>query len=190
MSDKRQLKYIAFLCYYEKEVKIMNIQYLPLKDLKPYEKNPRKTDKAVDYVANSIKEFGFKVPIVIDRNKVIVAGHVRFRAAKKLKLDEVPVIVADDLTEEQANAFRLIDNKTQELSTWNFTKLIDELDELTDEFNMQMMGFNERRSRTQSEAGDDGSGQVLDEGEELDLADFDDEQFSCTCPSCGFRFND
>ena len=168
----------------------MDIKYLKLSELKPYEKNPRKTDKAVDYVANSIKEFGFKVPIVIDRNNVIVAGHVRYRAAKRLKLNEVPVIIADDLTEEQANAFRLIDNKTQELSTWNFAKLIDELDELVDAFNMQQMGFDERKEKSGTGSGAGESEQNLDEGEELDLEDFEDEQFNCTCPSCGFRFND
>ena len=106
----------------------LKIEYLPVTALKPYERNPRKVDRAVDYVANSIREFGFKVPIVVDRQNVIVCGHVRYKAAKKLKLESVPVIVADDLTEEQVNAFRLIDNKTQELSSWNFSKLIEELE--------------------------------------------------------------
>lgn len=167
----------------------INILYIKLSDIKPYDKNPRKIDKAVDYVANSIKEFGFKVPIVIDKNNVIVAGHVRYRAAKKLKLDEVPAIVADDLTEEQVDAFRLIDNKTQELSTWNFSKLIEELDFLTDQYiNMQSFGFNENEKKKSKGSGD--SEQNLDDGEELDLDDFSDEQFNCTCPSCGFMFND
>lgn len=167
----------------------MEIKYFTLSEIKPYERNPRKVDRAVDYVANSIREFGFKVPIVVDRQNVIVCGHARYKAAKKLKLESVPVIVADDLTEEQVNAFRLIDNKTQELSSWNFSKLIEELDALTDEFNMQLMGFNEQDKKKPS-SGSGEAEQNLDEGEELDLGDFEDEQFKCTCPSCGFRFND
>lgn len=87
---------------------------LKLLDIKPYEKNPRKNDEAVKYVAESIKEFGFKVPIVVDKDMTIVAGHTRYKAAKKLGLNEVPVIVADDLTDEQIKAFRLADNKTGE----------------------------------------------------------------------------
>lgn len=167
----------------------MDIVFLKLSEIKPYEKNPRKTDRAVDYVVNSIREFGFKVPIVVDRQNVIVCGHVRYKAAKKLKMESVPCIVADDLTEEQVNAFRLIDNKTQELSTWDFSKLIAELDDLTDEFNMQQMGFNEQKEK-KSGSGSGEAEQNLDEGEELDLGDFEDEQFMCECPSCGFRFND
>lgn len=167
----------------------MDIIQLKVSQIKPYEKNPRKTDRAVDYVANSIREFGFKVPILIDKNKVIVAGHVRYKAAKKLKMESVPCIVADDLTEEQVNAFRLIDNKTQELSTWDFSKLIAELDELTDEFNMQQMGFNEQKEKKSGSVSGEAE-QKLDEGEELDLGDFEDEQFTCECTSCGFRFND
>ena len=82
----------------------MDVVNLKIKDLQPYEKNPRKNDGAVDYVANSIKEFGFKVPIVVDKDNVIVAGHTRYKAAKKLGLKEVPAIVASDLTNEQIQA--------------------------------------------------------------------------------------
>lgn len=98
-----------------------------INDLIPYENNPRINDNAVDAVANSIKEFGFKVPIVVDKNNVIVAGHTRLKAAQKLGLEEVPVIVADDLTEEQIKAFRLADNKVSELADWDFSKLEEEL---------------------------------------------------------------
>lgn len=93
----------------------------------PYENNPRKNDKAVDIVAKSIKEFGFKVPIIVDKNNVIVAGHTRLKAAKKLGLTDVPVIVADDLNEDQIKAFRLVDNKTSELASWHDELLIQEL---------------------------------------------------------------
>lgn len=98
----------------------MNIIEKNLTDIKPYEKNPRKNDNAVEYVANSIKEFGFKVPIVIDNNGVIVAGHTRYKASKKLGLEKVPCIIADDLTPEQIKAYRLADNKVAEKAEWDF----------------------------------------------------------------------
>lgn len=105
----------------------MNIKNINIKKLKPYEKNPRKNKKAVEAVANSIKEFGFKVPIVIDKENVIVCGHTRFKAAQKLGLEAVPCVIADDLSEEQIKAFRLADNKTAELAEWDFDLLEDEI---------------------------------------------------------------
>lgn len=120
----------------------MDIVLKKLSDIRPYEKNPRKNDEAVKYVAESIKEFGFKVPIVIDRNGVIVAGHTRYKAAKKLNLKEVPCIVADDLTDEQIKAFRLADNKVAEKAEWDFELLGDELDDLFT-FDMTVFGFDE-----------------------------------------------
>lgn len=120
----------------------MEIQERRLGDIRPYEKNPRKNDAAVKYVAESIKEFGFKVPIVIDKNGVIVAGHTRYKAARKLKLETVPCIVADDLTEEQIKAFRLADNKVAEKAEWDFDLLSSELDELFD-FDMAAFGFDD-----------------------------------------------
>lgn len=118
----------------------MVIQERSLVDIRPYEKNPRRNDDAVKYVVESIKEFGFKVPIVIDRDGVIVAGHTRYKAAKKLMLETVPCIVADDLTEEQIKAFRLADNKVAEKAVWDFEMLATELDELFD-FDMSDFGF-------------------------------------------------
>lgn len=109
-------------------------------ELKPYENNPRINDGAVDMVASSIAEFGFKVPIVIDSNNVIVAGHTRWKASKKLGLETVPCIIADDLSEEQIKAFRLADNKTSEFSVWDFEALDKELAELV-EFDMSDFGF-------------------------------------------------
>lgn len=108
----------------------MNIIDKSLTDIKPYENNPRNNDEAVEPVANSIKEFGFKVPIVIDKNNIIVAGHTRYRAAKKLGLETVPCIVADDLNEEQIKAFRLADNKVSEIATWDLELLGNELDNI------------------------------------------------------------
>ena len=95
----------------------MEIREVSIKDIHPYEKNPRINDNAVEAVANSIKEFGFKQPIVVDGNMEIIAGHTRWKAAKKLKLKTVPVLVADDLTEEQVRAYRIADNTTGELAT-------------------------------------------------------------------------
>lgn len=108
--------------------------------LHPYENNPRKNEGAIDAVANSIKEFGFKVPIVIDKKDTIVTGHTRYLAAQKLGLEEVPCILADDLTPKQIRAFRLADNKTSELAGWDFTKLDEEL-ALIDDLDMTDFGF-------------------------------------------------
>lgn len=118
----------------------MNIVEKKISEIKPYERNPRRNDEAVKYVAESIKKFGFKVPIVIDKDNVIVAGHTRYKAAKKLSLKEVPCIVADDLTDEQIKAFRLADNKVAEKAEWDFDLLFDELDNIFD-IDMESLGF-------------------------------------------------
>lgn len=119
----------------------MEIINKSVRDLIPYENNPRNNDEAVEYVAASIREFGFKVPIVIDSDGVIVAGHTRLKAALKLGLDEVPCIVADDLTPDQVAAFRLADNKVSEQATWAEDKLVEELKKLG-EFDMTKFGFD------------------------------------------------
>ena len=118
----------------------MQIYDKRLDEIKPYENNPRNNDNAVDAVANSIKEFGFKVPIVVDSDGVIVAGHTRYKAAQKLRLQTVPCLVADDLNEEQINAFRLADNKVGELATWDLDTLKAELDNIG-EIDMSEFGF-------------------------------------------------
>lgn len=118
----------------------MNIIEKKLDELREYEDNPRHNDSAVDAVAASIEKFGFKVPIIIDTDGVIIAGHTRRKAALKLGLDKVPCVVADDLTEEQIKAFRLADNKTGELAGWDFEKLEKELAELS-EIDMSEFGF-------------------------------------------------
>ena len=104
----------------------MEIVYRDPKSLIPYDKNPRNNDPAVNAVKNSIEEFGFKVPIVIDREGVIVCGHTRWKAAQKLHMHAVPCVIADDLDEEQIRAFRLADNKTAELAEWDFDLLDEE----------------------------------------------------------------
>ncbi len=121
--------------------RIMQIVEKNINELTPYENNPRKNDKSVDYVANSISQFGFKVPIVIDSNGVIVAGHTRYKAAVKLKMDTVPCIIADDLSDEQIKAFRLADNKVGEFSEWDFNLLNVELDGILD-LDMSDFGFD------------------------------------------------
>ena len=119
----------------------MNIVEKKLKEIKPYEKNARKNDDAVKYVAESIRQFGFKVPIVIDKDNVIVAGHTRYKASKELGLEAVPCIVADDLTEEQIKAYRLADNKVSELAEWDIDLLGEELDGIFD-IDMSDFGFD------------------------------------------------
>jgi len=122
----------------------MKIQMMATGDLIPYVNNPRQNDDAVDAVASSIKNFGFKVPIIVDSQNEIVNGHTRLKAAKKLRLDEVPVIVADDLTPEQIKAFRLADNKVGEIAEWNEELLAIELEELDNlDFDMSEFGFEE-----------------------------------------------
>lgn len=125
-------------------MQMQQIQMKPIEELIPYINNPRQNDDAVDAVASSIKNFGFKVPIVIDGSNEIVNGHTRLKAAKKLGLDEVPVIVADDLTPEQIKAFRLADNKVGEIAEWDDSMLLSELEELAElEFDMTQFGFDD-----------------------------------------------
>jgi len=115
-----------------------------LSEIKPYENNPRQNDNAVDAVANSIKEFGFKVPIVIDSDFVIVTGHTRYKASQKLGLPSVPCIVADDLTDEQIKAFRVADNKTAELADWDYDMLAREVSEILEcDIDMSKYGFSQ-----------------------------------------------
>ena len=111
-----------------------------IEELIDYENNPRHNEAAIGKVAASIEAFGFKVPIVIDKDNVIIAGHTRRKAAERLGMQTVPCIIADDLTEEQVKAFRLADNKTSEFAEWDFEKLNEELAELRD-IDMSMFGF-------------------------------------------------
>lgn len=117
-----------------------------LDEIIPYENNPRINDEAVEPVAESIKQFGFKVPIIIDGNGVIIAGHTRYKAAQLLKLKTVPCVIANDLTPEQVKAFRLADNKTGELAEWDFELLEQEIAalEMFDlDFSLHDFGFED-----------------------------------------------
>lgn len=118
----------------------MNIIYKKIGEIKPYDKNPRNNDKAVEAVANSIKEFGWQQPIVITEDGTIIIGHTRFKAAKLLEMDEVPCVIASDLTDEQIKALRLADNKVGELAEWDEALLNIELDEIID-LDMSDFGF-------------------------------------------------
>lgn len=118
----------------------MEIKYVDIKELKPYKDNPRKNKDSIKYVAESIKKFGFKVPIVVDQNYEIIAGHTRLEASKSLHLKEVPIIIANDLTKEQVKAFRLADNKVSELAKWDFDKLSKELENI-DKEEAELLGF-------------------------------------------------
>ncbi len=119
----------------------MNITERNITDIKPYDNNPRNNDAAVTPVMNSIREFGFKVPIVIDKGGIIIAGHTRYRAALELKLKKVPCVVADDLTDQQVKAFRLADNKVSEFAKWDISKLNIELGGIFD-LEMESFGFD------------------------------------------------
>lgn len=119
----------------------INVVMMKISDLKDYENNPRVNDKAVEAVANSINSFGFKVPVIVDKNNVLICGHTRVKAAKKLGMTELPVIVADDLNEDQIKAFRIADNKTAEIADWDMDKLIEELKSI--EMDMEQFGFDD-----------------------------------------------
>ena len=121
----------------------MKLIELSIDEIIPYENNPRKNDNAVDKVAESIKEFGFKVPIIIDKENIIIAGHTRYKAAKKLDIKKVPVIMAEDLTEEQVKAFRIMDNKSSEFATWDYESLLLEMESLKiEDYNLELTGFD------------------------------------------------
>lgn len=119
----------------------MKVQNVSIDSIKPYENNPRDNDGGVDAVANSIKEFGWQQPIVVDKDNVIIVGHTRYKAARKLGMKEVPVVVANNLTPEQVKAYRLADNKTGELTDWDMSLLDDELGDIAD-IDMSDFGFN------------------------------------------------
>lgn len=161
----------------------MDVRNISVKDLIPYERNTKKHDKTqINNVAESIKQYGFVQPIVIDKNNVVVIGHCRLLAAKQLKMKEVPCVCVEDLTEEQVKALRIVDNKSNE-SEWDFDILPDELvslDLIGFDFDF---GFDDEEETVTSES-KEATGAV-----EYGTEDFSDEKFECECPRCGFKFN-
>jgi len=150
----------------------MEIILKKITDLIPYHNNPRINDPAVDMVASSINEFGFKVPVVIDKDNVVVAGHTRLKAAEKLGLKEIPCIIADDLTDAQIKAFRIADNKTAELAEWDWAKLDIEIQELEEmDFNMDFLEFEDVN--------------YSPENKEKEVSELRTEN---ECPSCGYKW--
>lgn len=132
----------------------MEVKNVNINSIKPYKNNPRNNDDAVEATANSIKEFGWQQPIVVDKDGVIIVGHTRLKAAKKLGLKQVPIVVAENLTDEQANAYRLADNKTGELADWDFDLLDDELADINN-IDMSDFGFSLDDSDDDKEAKED-----------------------------------
>ena len=162
----------------------MNVINKKISEIKPYEKNPRKNDDAVKYVAESIQQFGFKVPIVIDTNGVIIAGHTRCKASKKLGLKEVPCIIADDLTEEQIKAYRLADNKVAEKSEWDIDLLGGELEGILD-IDMSDFGFDLSVDEEEVEVVEDDSEAELPEEPKAKLGDIYQLGRWVYCKKCG-----
>lgn len=169
----------------------MKIEYLKLEDITPYEQNPRLNDDAVEMVEKSIAEFGFNVPILLDKDHVIIAGHTRYLAAQSKKMTMVPCIILDDFDEDKIRQYRIVDNKTQELGIWDYEKLIEELDDIT-ELDMSMFDFGSLLETDEEDLDeeDDRLTSNLDQSFEIDLDDFGDEAFEYECPYCGFMWNE
>lgn len=167
---------------------------MALTDITPYENNPRNNEEAVEKVANSIKEFGFNQPIVVDKDNVIIVGHTRYLAAQELGLTEAPVIVAENLSDEQARAYRLADNKTGEIAEWDFEKLALELEEVESldmsEFGFAVEGLDSSFSESDSE--DDiadffeAAPNTQESGANSKTVNADKK--IVTCPHCGEKF--
>ena len=152
----------------------MKVEERSIGEIFPYENNPRNNERAVEYVANSIKEFGWQQPIVVDKNNVIVAGHTRWEAAQRLGMKKVPVVVADNLTEEQVKAYRLADNKTAEMAGWDFPSLEEELEGIPD-IDMSDFGFSEEPIEISDDLFEDAPEKEKSEGTDHII----------TCPHCG-----
>ena len=162
----------------------LKIEYLPIKALKPYEKNTRKHQKKdIDNIAKSIEKFGMNDPIGIWKDNIIVEGHGRLLACKQLGMTEVPCVRLDHLTDEQRREYAIAHNATAELSEWDFDILPDELVELDlSGFDFDL-GFDDEEETVTSES-KEATGAV-----EYGTEDFSDEKFECECPRCGFKFN-
>lgn len=161
----------------------------PIDKLIEYARNPRKNDHAVDRVAAAIREFGFRVPVVAKSDGTVVDGHLRLKAAKKLGLTEVPVVLADDMTDLQIKAFRLSVNKMAELAEWDDELLAIELHELNAaDFDMALLGFD--AGELSAAMGLDSLPDQSEPESSSKEIDPDDYKMGCMCPRCGFEFDD
>lgn len=171
---------------------MMEIIYKRIEEVKPYKNNPRKNDDAVEKTKQSIVLHGFINPILIDKDGTIVVGHTRYKAAKALGLEEVPCIVVGIEDVELISQYRIVDNKTAELSSWDMPKLIEELSGIQ-EIDMSAFGFADYNDIALEEAGDEEGDTYegnLGTGIEINLDDFNDDVFEYECPWCGFKWNE
>lgn len=160
----------------------MRMETLPINDIIPYKNNPRKNDGAVDAVAESIRQCSYIAPIIVDENKVILAGHTRYKALLELGRESAQCIVCEGLSEELKKKYRYLDNKTGEKATWDLAKLETELEGL------DLDGFDFFGLAGELEVGDTPVRELAGSAEYGTEA-FDDEKFKYKCPKCGFRFN-
>lgn len=163
----------------------MKVEELETSRIIPYANNPRHNDQAVSAVAASIKEFGFRQPIVTDEELVVLVGHTRLKAAQSIGLSVVPVHIAEGLTEAQKKAYRIADNRLNELAEWDKEQLAIEFDALLlDGFDLELTGFSsEELSDVLEEAGT----KMIEGAKEYGEEEF--SEFEHTCPKCGFEFN-
>lgn len=180
----------------------MQVVNIPIERIKPYKHNPRKIKSAIEPVAESIKEFGFKQPIVLDKNNVIIIGHVRYEAAKRLGMSEVPCVIAKNLSKQQVKALRLVDNRTREMSKWDYDKLVEELGDIGKPIDMTKFGFsfsdeindNSTNDEVVSEYPEEENTEDNNEESSHDVSDScktqeKEQTYEFVCPKCGHKFN-
>ena len=160
----------------------MKLEMLRVDELVPYENNPRKNDEAVEAVAESIRQCTYITPIIVDENRMIIAGHTRYKALKSLGIEEVQCLVCDSLTNEQKKKYRFLDNKTGEKAVWDFVKLEAELDGI----DLGAFDFFGTKQELELAAGAD---RKIAGSTEYDTEVFGDDEFRYQCPKCGYRFN-
>jgi len=162
----------------------VDIVDMPIEQIKPYKKNPRKNEKAVPEVVKSLKEFGFRQPLVVDSSMVLIVGHTRLLAAKELGLATVPVHIASTLTPAQVRAYRIADNRSHDKSEWDVTLLNEELGELfemDEKFDIEFMDFGDFGPGEEKEK------EIKEGSKELDEEEF--SEFDHKCPKCGFEYD-
>ena len=179
MAKKQKSKPTSTKAGTAKKEARLEVTYMPIGDIVPYTNNPRKNEDAVPEVAASIRQFGFRVPVCVDKDNVLVYGHTRLLAAKELGMTELPVVRADDLTPAQVRAFRLADNKVSEKSGWDYDKLSKELDKIT--IDMGQFGFTDLGA---------GLDDLFDGSmERKPTAEKKAEKIHVKCPHCGEEFD-